>query len=85
MKTTLVTTILAISGILTAQTPAFVSDWEGAPDMMKIRNNNAEYNTLISGDKNIAETTLSSEKVAKKEENTAIVEEKEPEHLLGKR
>lgn len=44
MKTLLVTTILALSGIASAQAPPFVSDWEGAPDAKKIYNHDkSEY------------------------------------------
>ncbi len=86
MKKILLTTILACSGILSAQTPAFVSDWEGAPDEMKIRENDHNHYIILKNvKKTVPETKVSQEKIAKKEETIVVTEEKESEHLLGKR
>ena len=86
MKKILLTTILACSGIISAQTPAFVSDWEGAPDKLKIRENtNSEYEALFTEEKPLAQTKPIRDEIAKKEEQTSISDCKEPVHLLGNR
>jgi hypothetical protein len=86
MKTILLTTILACSGIISAQTPAFVSDWEGAPDKFKIRNNNnSEYEVVFTEEKPLAETKPIRDEIAKKAEQTSVSDCKEPVHFLGNR
>lgn len=65
MKTILLTTILACSGIISAQTPAFVSHWEGAPDQLKIKSaSESEYATSIEINKQkiVATTNLPKKK-----------------------
>ena len=67
MRTILFYLVFACGGTLFAQAPAFVDDWEGAPDKMKIRaNDRSEYATTKPEETNTNKVRLEKPVAAKK-------------------